>query len=220
MRVVDLTMPIAAHWRYGLEQHQVRSFDAGSVVQTTQFTLQTHWYTHIDVPRHFVPGGQTLEQYPLDLLVGEALILDVSDVGDNAAIGAERLRKAFGGGPGRDIVLLKNCRGKRAPMDSKDFWDHSPYLTADAADWLRELGPKVVGFDFPQDHDIRLRDKPDNEKEHTTHELLLKRGVLLIEYMTNFWSLGDRRVIRFAGLPLNLQGVDGAPIRAIAMLDD
>ncbi|MDR1533711.1 MAG: cyclase family protein [Planctomycetota bacterium] len=219
MRVIDLTMPIAPHWRYGLEQRPARRFDEGSVVQTTWFALQTHWYTHIDVPRHFSPDGATLEQYPLDLLVGDAVILDVSDQGENAPIDAGKLEKAFAGLARRDIILVKSCRGRKVSMDSREFWDGSPYLTADAADWLYSLEPKVVGFDFPQDRDIRRRDLPDNEKEHTTHERLLRRGVLLIEYLTNFWSLGEAGIIRFAGLPLKLIGVDGAPIRAVALLD-
>ncbi|MCC8190522.1 MAG: cyclase family protein [Planctomycetes bacterium] len=220
MQVVDLTLPIQPHWRYGLEQFLPHSADKGDRTQHTRFTLQSHWYTHIDSPRHYVPDGPTLEQYPLDLLVGEALVLDVSDAADNEGITADRLKRAMGDNGKRDIVLVKSARGRRVDWTTTDFWDSSCYMTKDGAEWLGDLGPKVVGFDFPQDHDIRLiRTRGEDGLDMTTHDsLLIERGILMIEYMHNLWSL-DRDIINFVGLPLNLQGSDGAPIRCIAVLD-
>lgn len=219
MKVVDLTLPIIPHWRYGLEQGLAHSFAEGSRTQHTRFTLQSHWYTHIDAPRHFVDGGETLERYPLDLFVGEAIVLDVSDASANEAIDAERLEKARKGRPARGIVLVKTCWGQKTDWTSLDFWDRAPYVTRDGAVWLRELGAKVAGFDFPQDHDIRLiRSKGEHGLELVTHEELLIRGVVMIEYLHNLWGF-SRDEVKFVGLPLNLQHADGAPVRAVALID-
>lgn len=220
MNVVDLTLPIMPHWRYGLEQRLAHTFAEGSRTQHTRFTLQSHWYTHIDAPRHFVDGGNTLDMYPLSMFVGDATVLDVSDAADNEALDAPRLRRALGERQLRDIVLVKTCRGRKVDWTSTDFWDNSPYVTRDGAIWLREAGAKVVGFDFPQDHDIRLiRVKGEHGLDMPTHDELLMRGVIMIEYLNNLWGF-DQDTVRFVGLPLNLQNADGAPIRAVAILED
>ncbi len=219
MKIVDLTLPIGPHWRYGLEQKITHSFAEGSRTQHTRFTLQSHWFTHIDAPRHYVPGGETLEQIPLDLLIGSATVLDVSDVGDNEAIDAGRLQKALGDRQPHPIILVKSARARQCDWTTTDFWDAAPYVTRDAAVWLRGTGARVVGFDFPQDHDIRImRVKGEHGADMTTHDELLAKGVILIEYLTNMW-LFDADEVRFVGLPLNLQNADGAPLRAVALIE-
>lgn len=220
MKIVDLSLPIIPHWRYGLEQFQPKSAANGDRTQHTRFTLQTHWYTHIDSPLHYVPGGKTLDQYPLDYTVGEALVLDMSDARENEGLGAERMKRAMGDLPRKDIILLKTAWARQVDWTTTDFWDRAPFVTKDGAEWLGELGPRVVGFDFPQDHDIRLiRTRGEDGLDMTTHDsLLIERGILMIEYMHNMWEV-DRPVVNFVGLPLKLQNTEGAPIRCIAMLD-
>ena len=220
MKVVDLTLPIIPHWRYGLEQKLAHTFAGGSRTQHTRFTLQSHWYTHIDAPRHFVDGGKTLDEYPLDMFVGPATVLDCSDIGENGAIDKARLEKALGGRALKDIVLIKTCWGKKCDWTTTDFWDKAPYMTRDGAIWLRERGARVVGFDFPQDHDIRLiRLKGEHGLDMPTHDELLMKGVIMIEYLNNMWGF-DGDEVKFVGLPLNLQNADGAPIRAVVVIDD
>lgn len=219
MKVVDLTLPIGPHWRYGLEQTNPHTFAGGARTQHTRFTLQSHWYTHIDAPLHYVPDGNTLDKYPLDTFIGPATVLDVSDAANDEPIGAERLGKALGGRTPHSIILVKSCRAQKVEWTSTDFWDTSPYITRDGAVWLRETGAAVVGFDFPQDHDIRLiRTQGEANIDMTTHDELLANGVIMIEYMTNMW-LFDEDEVKFVGLPLNLQHADGAPIRAVAILE-
>lgn len=77
----------------------------------------------------------------------------------------------------------------------------------------------LVGFDFPQDYDIRrLRTEDEHNLTLTTHDYLLKKDILMIEYMTNLWSV-ESKVVDFVGLPTALENVDGAQIRCIAIED-
>jgi kynurenine formamidase len=59
---------------------------------------------------------------------------------------------------------------------------------------------------------------PDSSVQGTTHvhEILLGRGVLLVENLTGLERLEPGRLYRFAFLPLRLTGLDGSPVRAIA----
>lgn len=219
MNVVDLTLPITPHWRYGMEQTYPHTFAGGSRTHHTRFTLQSHWYTHIDAPLHYVPGGDSIDKYPLDMFIGTATVLDISDAANDEPIDAERLRRALGDRAPRSILLVKSCRARKVDWSGTDFWDTSPYITRDGAVWLRETGARVIGFDFPQDHDIRLiRTKGEASIDMTTHDELLAKGVIMIEYLTNMWAF-DADEVKFIGLPLNLRNADGAPIRAVAVIE-
>ena len=38
----------------------------------------THTGTHVDAPKHFIKKGKTIDKIDLDLLTGEALVVDLS----------------------------------------------------------------------------------------------------------------------------------------------
>ena len=95
-KYIDLTLPIVPHWRCPIEIKDVKSFEKGDAANVTWFTLQTHWYTHIDAPSHQFPEGKTLNDFPLESLFGKAVILDVSHVEANQPVTAEMLQEALG----------------------------------------------------------------------------------------------------------------------------
>ena len=79
--------------------------------------------------------------------------------------------------------------------------------------------PKAVGFDFPQDYAIREIERRAPEiDEFVVHNVFLKKGILNIEYLTNLKSIREKRV-KFMAIPLKLKGVEGSPVRAIAIED-
>lgn len=79
---------------------------------------------------------------------------------------------------------------------SHDYWDEAPYMSKEAADWLTSLHPDVIGFDFPQDYDIRkLRFGVDERQCYlTTHRHCLKYDIMMIEYMHNLKAVKDKFV--------------------------
>ncbi len=218
-KVVDLSLPLRRTWRYAIDFNHVKGFERGDIVQVTECNLRSHWFTHIDAPRHFLADGPTLDDYPLDILCGEALFLDLRQVGNKQPITAEILEKAAAGHAHHDFLILRTELGKRLSWETTDFWDESPYVTEDGARWIHAYGPKVVGFDFPQDHDIRLlRFKSEAELEHPCHKHILENGILMIEYLTNLWEV-PTDVCRVVGLPLKLEQADGAQIRVVAFVE-
>src|SRR5262245_28162600 len=46
-------------------------------VQVSRLVLGTHTGTHLDAPRHFIPGGRTIDQLDLDALVGVCRVVEV-----------------------------------------------------------------------------------------------------------------------------------------------
>ena len=69
---------------------------------------------------------------------------------------------------------LRTDRGKKVSWKEKEFWDNSPWVTEDGGEWIKNYAPKVVGYDFPQDYVIRIREpKPGQDMRQPVHELSL-----------------------------------------------
>lgn len=216
-RVIDLSYPVAEHFRWKVERRLAASFEAGDDFQVTRVGFPVHAFTHIDAPRHMVPGGTTTSDFDLDSLVGEATIVDLTEVGENEAITVAMLDRATPG-PG-SIVLLRTDWDRRYSLDEPAFWSRAPYLTREACEWLLERRPAAVGFDFPQDEPIRglLDGRRAPMSEFVSHDVLLRAGVPLIEYLRNLGAVGSDAV-QVCALPLRIPDADGAPARVVAIL--
>lgn len=224
-RIVDLTLPIEEHWRYGIKFEPAASFEKGDQWQATSYNLESHWFTHIDAPLHFQADGRSLSDYPIeDWCISDCLVLDLSYVGDNEAITAAMLDRANEAYKDRhfDCILIRSDRGRKVSWRTEEFWDNSCWLDESGALWIRDYKPKVVGYDFPQDYEIRLirHRKPGQIIHQPVHDHVLVEGqILQMEYMTNLWSIGSPTCTLIC-LPLNTQNANGSQIRVIAVVDD
>lgn len=223
-KITDLTLPIIEHWRYGIKFEQATSHANRDRWQTTKYNLQSHWFTHIDAPIHHDPEGATLDAYPIEEWgITDCLILDLSYVGDNEAITAKMLEKANEPFKDKhyDSILIRSDRGRKVSWEKVEFWDNSCWVSEDGGQWIKEYNPKVVGFDFPQDYEIRkIRTaKKEDPIVQPVHDIVLKEGkILMIEYLTNLWSVGSP-VCQLVALPLNTRNADGSQIRVIAVTE-
>lgn len=208
----------AGHPRWPVETTVKGDLAKGDLFQVTTLKVTCHGFTHVDARRHFFSDGETIEATPLERVVGRATVIDLLDIAPNEAIGPERLASRAQGIARGGMVLFKTgWDSHRSPEDTA-FWTDAPYLTRDAALWLRDAGVSTVAYDFPQDYVIRLLLKGDVRPitEHVTHDILLRAGVTMIEYVCNTTSLSAANVLLCAA-PLKVPGADGAPARAFAI---
>ena len=89
-----------------------------------------------------------------------------------------------------------------------DFFTEFPDLTPEAAQLLVECGVELVGVETGS-VDFHPND---------THIVLLGHDVLIIECLTNLDRIPTREFL-FSATPLNLEGRDGSPVRAMAILN-
>jgi len=213
----DLTLPIENHFRWKVDREKISSFEAGDLFQITKIGWAVHGFTHIDAPKHILPQGSTSSEFALDQLMGFATVIDVSGVDEASPITAEMLENLTSSSVIEERILLKAAWDSRISPTEKAYWQRSPYLTRCAAEWLLDKRPKLVGFDFPQDYPIRglLENEVPSIETMVTHDLLLRNGIPLLEYLCNMASLNSNRVELIA-LPLKILDSDGAPIRVIA----
>lgn len=218
-RVIDLTHPIENHFRWPVERTLSASFERGDDFQVTRLAFAVHGFTHIDSPRHMLPDGPTTSSFDMNAFIGEASIVDVSATADNTAISAETLAAAGAHVRAGDIVLVKMAWDQRYQLSRPEYWTQAPYLTRDACEWLAAKKPAMVGYDFPQDEPIRglLDGRQASIEEFVSHDVILRRGVPMIEYLCNLGEVTAPRV-EVCALPLKVLEADGAPARVVAMI--
>jgi arylformamidase len=222
MRVVDLSFPIKPHFRWKVAGERRSSHEAGDVFQSTILTLGCHAYTHVDAPVHFLPGERDIAQMPVEQWMGPAAVVDLTHLGDNGEVTAAHLDARAAHVQGGDIVLLRTDWPRRVSVESERFWRQAPHTGRSACEWLVERGAKAVGYDYPPDYAIRTMifepGRKVTREECTTHHVFFPAGITVIEYLTNLDEIRAPRC-RFIALPLKIDGADGSPVRAVALVD-
>lgn len=219
-RILDLTLPIShgmatfpAHWHSPVEVKILGRHDREGR-STRELRLGTHTGTHIDAPLHFIKGGRSIDQVPIQATVGRAVLLDVTFKQPGEAITEAELNErghqvARGG-----IVLLRT--GWSRYWGQPQYYREHPYLTEGSASWLLERGIRALGLDLPDVED------PRGGAAHGVpgprHLQLLHGGIILIENLTNVSGLEEGTLFLIA-LPLLVMGGDAAPARVIAIQD-
>ncbi len=197
MRVVDLSFPIRPHFRWKVAREVRTSHARGDLFESSVLALPCHAYTHVDAPRHFLPGTRAIAEMPVDQWMGEAAVVDLTHLGANAEVTAAELERHAGHVRAGDIALLRTDWPRRTSVDDARFW-------------------RDVGYDYPPDYAIRtMLFEPGRRvtaEDCTTHHVFFPAGITVVEYLTNLHEVGAPRC-RFLALPLKLAEADGSPVR-------
>ncbi len=222
MRIVDLSFPIRPHFRWTVGLEARTSHARGDNFTSSVATLGCHAYTHVDAPVHFLPGDRHIAESPVDQRMGEAAVVDLTHLGENGEVTGDDLERRAQHVRGGDIALLRTDWPRRVSVEAEDFWRNAPYTGRSACDWLIARRVKAVGYDYPPDYTVRTGIFSPGTKvpreECTTHFAFFPAGITVIEYLTNLHEIGAARC-RFLALPLRLEGADGSPVRAVALVD-
>jgi arylformamidase len=222
MPIIDLSFSIRPHFRWKMEPTLRSSHARGDLFQSTTLTISCHAYTHVDAPVHFLPGDRDIASMPVDQWIGDAAVVDLTHLGDNGEVSAAELEAHASHVRRGDIVLLRTDWPRKVSVDSEKFWRDAPYTARSACDWLVRRDVKAVGYDYPPDQCIRTTIFAPGTKverrECVTHDLFFPAGITVIEYLTNLDRIGVPRC-RFLALPLRIEGADGSPVRAVALVD-
>lgn len=186
--------------RHGLEQRETRKLVIG-----------THTGTHCDAPRHFVPGGQTVDQLSLDTLIGPAFVLDFSSARPFEEIDVPAFEAQLGHRRPERLVMRFDWSDR---WGSLSYYSDHPFISEAAARWIVAHGVRLLAMDTP------MPDDPQNgrgsEHDSPNHKILLANGVVLVEYLCNLKLLRGRDV-DLTVLPLKILEGDGAPARCVAI---
>lgn len=209
MNIYDITVPISADLPVypgdpEIQLERIMSLEKGDIANVTRLCCSTHIGTHVDPPSHFIAGARSLDELPLETLIGTARIVDVGDV---PAITAEVLSRCDLDGATRVLFKSRNSAFWPPLNDAeKTFREDFTYIAPDAARLLVERGVQLVGIDY-------LSVERFNFDEPTTHLVLLGANVVIVEGVTlRDVPPGDYELLC---LPLKIKDGDGSPARVV-----
>ncbi len=202
--------------------------EQGFYYTANNFCAAEHGGTHIDAPVHFSEGGLTVDAIPLERLMGEGVIVDVSQkCAENRDYQVQiedftAWEKQYGRQLNNVIVFLRTGFGKYWPdrvkyMGTDERGEfaiaklHFPGLHPDAAKWLVEnRAIKAIGIDTPSiDY--------GQSKLFKSHQTLFAQNVPAFENVANLDQLPITG-FNVIALPMKIKGGSGGPLRIVAMV--
>ncbi|MCI0796839.1 MAG: cyclase family protein [Chloroflexi bacterium] len=169
----------------------ISDVSSGAPYTLTRISMGSHTGTHVDAPLHLLADGDTVDNLPIDLLMGPCYLasadidmpISIQEL-DSLAVPPETTRL---------LLRTRNAKG---------------YLTQDAASRLVETGVKLVGIDSPS---VDAPGSPDLP----AHRVMLEAEVIIVENLAlDAVNPGGYLLVC---LPLRIAGCDGAPARAVLM---
>ena len=202
---IDITVPLhnhMVHWPgdTSVEISRVTDVEYGDSHTLSNIVMGSHSGTHMDAPLHYIRGGKSIDEMPLDTVVGEARVIEIQDT--KSIKPAELIRHNINPG---DRILFKTQNSSRV-WETDEFIEDFIYITKEAADYLVEREVRLVGVDYLSVGGY----KKDGAEVHKT---LLGNGIWIIEGLD--LSLVQQGTYDLVCLPLNITGGDGAPARVI-----
>ncbi len=183
---------------FGIER--VQDISRGDSTNVSRIIMGTHTGTHIDAPAHFIFGGNTIDQIPLDRINGNARVVDAMgcrDIDADLLCGIDI--------ESDDIILFRTDNSNNWECDR--ILDDYVTLTYEAAEYLSKKRIKMVGIDY------LTVERPRNRRidGKSVHRTLLTSGIMIVEAV----KLGnvDVGIYDFFCFPLRIIGLDGCPVR-------
>src|SRR5690349_20993903 len=234
-RVLDLTYAFGAdsvYWptaeQFKLETDFEGVTDKGYFYSAYRYSAAEHGGTHLDSPVHFAKGHPSVDQIPLDQLIGAAIVVDVTRqcatnpdylIGVQDFEGWEKQNGKIANGA---IILLRTGYGKYYP-DRKKYLGteergaaavaklHFPGLDPAAARWLTQnrsikaIGLDTASIDYGQ------------SSVFESHRILFDKNIPELENVADLDQLPVKGFTVIA-LPMKIKGGSGGPLRIIAIL--
>lgn len=234
---IDLTYPFdeqTIYWptadKFRLDTVSEGVTENGYYYSAFQFCAAEHGGTHLDAPVHFAEGKQSMDQIPIDRLIGHAVVVDITDKAlankDYLVSVAdfEAWEVTYGALPEDAIVLLRTGYGKFWP-DRESYMGtaeigpeavaklHFPGLDPAAAQWLVEQRKiKAIGLDTPSiDY--------GQSTLFESHQILFKADIPAFENVANLEKL-PAKGIWVVALPMKIKNGSGGPLRIVALVKD
>ncbi|HYC86072.1 MAG TPA: cyclase family protein [Chryseosolibacter sp.] len=180
-------------------------YEEGTEFQIGRIDMVANTGTYVDCPFHRYADGKDLSQVALERFANIPGVVVRADYRKGIEVG----RKYF-----EDI----DVKGRAVLVNTNwsDFWrtdayfENHPFLTEEAATFLRDRGALMVGIDSHNIDDTRTRRRP-------VHTTLLKAEILIVEHMCNLAALPGSG-FSFNAVPPKFKGVGTFPVRAYAEL--
>jgi arylformamidase len=199
MKIFDVTAPIYEGmpvYKNKPEKQPTLTTVTNGYVSETRLALDVHTGTHVDAPLHMINNGETFETIPIEKLVGQCKVLDLTAVEDR--ITKSDLDKFS---IEEDDFLLFKTKNSYDEEFNFDFI----FLAEDGASYLSERKIRGVGTDA-----LGIE---RSQEGHPTHKTLFNNNVIIIEGL-RLKEVEEGNYFMVAA-PLKLSGIDASPARIL-----
>ena len=179
-----------------------------------------HAGTHMDALKHIKPDASGAEGIPLEYCFSDGVVLDFRHKEYGAGISAaeidEALEKIGYELKESDIVLIQT--GASAYNDDKRYLTDHCGMTRDATLHLISRGVRLMGIDAVT-FDPPVWAMFEREQFWEAHRVMWEEDYWHIENLMNLDQLPPSG-FKLSVFPIKWVGTTGAPVRAVAILDD
>ncbi|MCV0426451.1 MAG: arylformamidase [Roseibium sp.] len=167
-------------------------------VNVAEFSMSCHCGAHADAPLHYDRKGISVDQLDLTDFVGPARVIDAR--GPEALCSPDMLRASLADRPLRVLLRLADR------IDPMVWPEGFRAVSPESMTLLADHGVKLIGVDVPSVD-------PETSKKLPSHEIARSRDLRILENLAlSAVEPGDYELI---ALPMKLEGLDAAPVRAI-----
>jgi arylformamidase len=186
----------------------------GKHSNTSYFKMFAHTGTHVDAPWHFIEGGKKISDFSVaDFIFSKVVLLEIpANPGKSIRLGPFLAAEASL--HDCDCLLIRTGFGALRKENSENYLLDNPGFSLEVASFLSTFpNLRCFGMDIPSVENVpqgRLSGFP-------VHKVLLSRQIPMILLEDgNLDALEDKQVKRLFIIPLMLEGLEAAPVTALA----
>jgi len=179
-------------------------YEQGTSFHVGKIEMVANTGTYVDSPFHQYADGKDLSRLALSSVAhlnGIVFHADPTKRPINKDLFGNKDLKA-------KAILIHTGWDKYWATDNY-FKDH-PYLTRDAAEYLRDSGARLGGIDS-----LNIDDTSDGQRP--AHSILLRTDIPIVEHLCSLSELPDEG-FTFYAVPVKIKGFGTFPVRAFAIV--
>jgi arylformamidase len=238
VRIVDLSQPLGPRTARSSDHPQVefptlRWYSKDGMI-THRVIASLHSGTHVDAPVMYDSNGLTIDQLSLDGFWGTGYVADIG-LEERGFISGDHLEKVAGGIREGEILAMYTGFSKFF-LEEERYELRCPGLDKSGVDWVAAHKLKAVWVDTPSAEHVFCRarqwrvHRPDLFPESLfdpaqfppayAHKVFLPAGIMMVENVSSALEQFVGQRVMLMALPAKYEGVEGAPCRAVAVLDN
>lgn len=192
---------------YLSREESKKFYEEGTQFQIGKIEMVTNTGTYLDCPFHRFENGKDLSEITLESFTDLPATVIRVPFKESLAVTEAHLKNH----EVRNRAVLIHTGWGDAYWNTELYYENHPFLTKEAAEYLRACQVKLVGIDSHNIDDTRGRSRP-------VHTTLLGAEILIVEHLCNLHLLPENG-FTFSAIPPKLKGVGTFPVRAMAKLD-
>ena len=181
------------------QMEAICSIENGDECNVSRLSFGSHTGTHIDAPRHFIADGAGVDQCPVQVMIGHAIIIEIIDP---LSIKLNAIQDHIIAPQSHVLFKTRTPFSALEPRFEPDY----VYIETDAAEWLHERQVVAVGIDGMSVDKFNALGEP-------VHFCFLNAGIWIIENLNlSSFEPGNYKIVC---APLKIADSDGAPARVL-----